>query len=419
MLGHLRPVAAVEDLIDPVAVLAKLEAGNVPIGSMLCEALHAVRSHLGMEVAFIAEFSEGARVFRHVDGRTEHLVLCVGDSNPLEESYCQRVVDGRLPELINDATQLPAALELPVTRELPVGAHLSVPIRFSDGGVYGTFCCFSTRPDGSLNERDLNTLRLFAAFAGRLLETQAKSQQSCASKRSRIESVLAERSYGVVYQPIVHLVENRIVGHEALARFRADPQRTPDKWFDEAGQVGLQKELEIALIEAALQGFDRLPADSYLSLNVSPETILAGAVGEVLASQPLDRLMLEVTEHALVQDYERLAEVLEPLRREGLRLAVDDAGAGYASFRHILKLKPDVIKLDASLIRNVDSDTGCRALAAALIRFAEETGCKVVAEGVETQEELAMLRRLAVNKAQGYLLGRPAPLGPLAKANRT
>lgn len=123
--------------------------------------------------------------------------------------------------------------------------------------------------------------------------------------------------------------------------------------------MGLQKELEIALIEAALQGFDRLPADSYLSLNVSPETILSGAVGEVLASQPLDRLMLEVTEHALVQDYERLAEALEPLRREGLRLAVDDAGAGYASFRHILKLKPDVIKLDASLIRNVDSDTGC------------------------------------------------------------
>ncbi|WP_310586338.1 sensor domain-containing phosphodiesterase [Stutzerimonas frequens] len=340
-------------------------------------------------------------------------------SNPLEESYCQRVVDGRLPKLINDATQLPAALELPVTRELPVGAHLSVPIRFSDGGVYGAFCCFSTQPDGSLNERDLNTLRLFAAFAGRLLETQAKSQQSCDSKRSRVENVLAERSYAVVYQPIVHLVENRIVGHEALARFRADPQRTPDKWFDEAGQVGLQKELEIALIEAALQGFDRLPADSYLSLNVSPETILAGALSEVLARQPLDRLMLEVTEHALVQDYEQLAEALEPLRREGLRLAVDDAGAGYASFRHILKLKPDVIKLDASLIRNVDSDTGCRALAAALIRFAEETGCKVVAEGVETQEELAMLRRLEVNKAQGYLLGRPAPLGPLAKANRT
>ncbi|MCQ4296933.1 EAL domain-containing protein [Pseudomonas stutzeri] len=407
MLGHLD---SADDRRDPVAMLARLEAGNLSIGTMLCEALHAVRSYLGMEVAFVAEFSEGARVFRHVDGRIEHLTLCVGDSGPLEDSYCQRVVDGRLPELIHDATQLAEALLLPVTTELPIGAHLSVPIRFSDGVLYGTFCCFSTQPNDSLDERDLNTLRLFAAFAGRLLESQTKSQQALKDKRNRIEAILAERSYRVVYQPIVHLVENRIVGHEALARFSVEPQRTPDKWFAEAGQVGLQQDLEVALIEEALLGFDQLPADNYLSLNVSPDTILAGALDEVLAGRPLARLMLEVTEHASVQDYSLLAEALEPLRSKGLRLAVDDAGAGYASFRHILKLKPDVIKLDSSLIRNVDSDTGCRALAAALIRFADETGCKVVAEGVETQEELAMLRRLEVNKAQGYLLGRPMPL---------
>ena len=406
----LRHLDSTHEVLDPAAMLAKLEAGNLSIGTMLCEALHAVRNHLGMEVAFVAEFSEGARIFRHVDGRTEHLTLCVGDSGPLEESYCQRVVDGRLPELINDATQLAEALLLPVTAELPVGAHLSVPIRFSDGALYGTFCCFSTRPDSSLNERDLNTLRLFAAFAGRLLESQAKRLDAREAKRNRVAAVLANRAYGVVYQPIVHLVENRIVGHEALARFSAEPQRTPDKWFDEAGQVGLQQELEVALIEAALKGMDRLPPDSYLSLNVSPDTILAGALDNVLAHQPMVRLMLEVTEHACVQDYALLAEALEPLRSKGLRLAVDDAGAGYASFRHILKLKPDVIKLDSSLIRNIDSDTGSRALAAALIRFAEETGCKVVAEGVETREELAMLRRLEVNKAQGYLLGRPMPL---------
>lgn len=410
MLRHLESETANRYEVDPITILARLEAGSMPIGSMLCEALHAVRSHLGMEVAFIAEFSEGVRIFRHVDGRTEHLTLRAGDSNPLEESYCQRVVDGRLPELIHDATLLAEALQQPVTTELPVGAHLSVPIHFSDGALYGTFCCFSTRPDGSLNDRDLNTLRLFAAFAGRLLETQATSQQVRQTRHNRVATVLAERAYTVVYQPIVHLVENRIVGHEALARFTHEPLRSPDKWFAEAGQVGLQQELEIALIEAALQGLELLPADSYLSLNVSPDTILAGAVSEVLRDLPLERLMLEVTEHALVENYDRLAMVLEPLRSKGLRLAVDDAGAGYASFRHILKLKPDVIKLDSSLIRNVDSDTGCRALAAALIRFAEETACKVVAEGVETEAELAMLRRLQVNKAQGYLLGRPMPL---------
>jgi len=142
MLGHLQSATAISR-DDPVAILARLEAGSMPIGSMLCEALHAVRSHLGMEVAFIAEFSEGARIFRHVDGRSEHVTLCVGDSNPLEDSYCQRVVDGRLPELIHDAAQLAEALLLPVTTELPVGAHLSVPIRFSDGALYGTFLLFS------------------------------------------------------------------------------------------------------------------------------------------------------------------------------------------------------------------------------------------------------------------------------------
>ena len=96
---------------------------------------------------------------------------------------------------------------------------------------------------------------------------------------------------------------------------------------------------------------------------------------------------------------------------------LDDAGAGFASFRHILKLKPDVIKLDGSLIRNIDSSTVCRALAAALIRFAEETGSKVVAECIETEAELAVLRELKVNKAQGFLLGRPAPItAPVSSA---
>jgi EAL domain-containing protein (putative c-di-GMP-specific phosphodiesterase class I) len=396
-------------------LLEILEAKDLSLGGMLCEALHSVRTHLGMEVAFIAEFSGEERIFRYVDGRTERVTISAGDAGPLEDSYCQRIVDGRLPELINDASQLAEALLLPVTRALPVGAHLSVPIRFSDGRLYGTFCCFSTQPDGSLNERDLNTLRLFAGFAGRLLEYQVRSERGRDEMQARIRSVLADRAYAVVYQPIVHVGEGRVVGHEALARFRAVPQRSPDQWFAEAGLVGLQQELEVALIEAALQGLGHLPADSYLSLNVSPGTILAGGLDQVLSGQPLDRLMLEVTEHASVPDYTHMADVLRPLRERGLRLAVDDAGAGYASFRHILRLKPDVIKLDGSLIHNLDSDADCRALAAALIRFAEETGCKVVAEGVETEAELAVLRRLQVNKAQGYLLGRPAPLEQLRR----
>jgi len=403
---------------DPLSILRRLENANLSLSEMLVETLHAVRTHLGMDVAFISEFRDESRIFRYLDGNFVPLQLEVGAGDPLDESYCQRVLDGRLPELIQDAASLPEAQAMPATKAWPVGAHLSVPLRFSDGRLYGTFCCFSTTPDKSLDERDLKTLRLFADFAGRLLERHALNEMRYAETLTRIRSVLEQKAYSVVYQPIVHLVENRIVGHEALARFSAQPQRTPDKWFAEAGLVGLQQELEVALIEAALHDFEQLPADSYLSLNVSPGTILSGALNTVLADQPLARLTLEVTEHASVQDYSQLADALEPLRSKGLQLAVDDAGAGYASFRHILKLKPDVIKLDSSLIRNVDSDTGCRALAAALIRFAEETGCKVVAEGVETQEELTMLRRLEVSKAQGYLLGRPLPLHPRLAMSR-
>ncbi|MGK9067482.1 sensor domain-containing phosphodiesterase [Stutzerimonas chloritidismutans] len=395
---------------DPVSALARLDASQLSVGEMLSEALRSVKSHLRMEVAFISQFRDGQRVFRYIEGQIRALPLKPGDAGPLEDSYCQRVVDGRLPSLIRDATELREALSLPITRELPVGAHLSVPIRFSDGTLYGTFCCFSTEPDDTLRDYDVSTLHLFAQFAGRLLERHAASEKVFEERLTRISQVLAERSYHTLYQPIMHLLDQRVVGYEALARFHPEPYRSPDKWFDEAGQVGLRSQLEIALLEEALRGLDLVDDNVYLSLNACPSAILDGSVVRLLSNHPLERLMLEVTEHSSIDDYAVIASTLEPLRRRGLRLAVDDAGAGYASFRHILKLRPDVIKLDRSLITNVDTDTHSRALAAALIRFAEETGCKIIAEGVETENELAVLRQLNVIKAQGYLLGHPQRL---------
>ncbi|MGN2623293.1 sensor domain-containing phosphodiesterase [Stutzerimonas balearica] len=396
----------------PFSVL-EFESSNMTISEMLAEALHAVRLHLDMDVAFIGEFREGQRIFRYVDGRASPLPIAENTGSPLDETYCQRVVDGRLPELIPDTGQLPASA-FPQTPGVVVGAHLGVPIHFSDGSLFGTFCCFSSQPDNTLNVRDLHTLRLFAGFAGKLLQRQTSRARVQRSKLARIEETLRSRAYHVVYQPIVQVEVGTALGYEALARFSGEPLRSPDRWFLEAGEVGLQRELEIALIVEALKGLEQLPGDSYISLNVSPETIIGGQLRPVLEEQPLARLMLEITEHACICDYERVEDELRPLRERGLRLAVDDAGAGYASFRHILRLRPDVIKLDGSLINNLDGDSNCRALAAALIRFAAETGSKVVAEGVETEEELAVLRTLGVKKAQGYLLGRPAPLGAVS-----
>lgn len=394
---------------DSMSILdVDLRGSPQQIDEIVSEALQSVRSLLGMQVAFVSEFREGARIFRHVDAEAGFASIQVGAWDPLDETYCQRVVDGRLPQLMQDACKEPAALALAVTTQLPVGAHLSVPIRFTDGHIYGTFCCFSTYADTSLNGRDLGTLRLFADFVGKLLERKSGEETSEKEIQARLRAVLNGQHYTLVYQPIIKLVPYELVGYEALARFPVEPVRTPDAWFCEAAEVGLQEELELAVLRKALQVVRHLPANVYLSLNVSPNTILKGSLARVLEGHPLERLMLEVTEHASISDYALVATELGPLRQRGLRLAVDDAGAGFASFRHILKLKPDVIKLDYSLIHNIDSDRDRHALAAALIRFADETGSKVVAEGVETEAELQTLRELNVNKVQGYLLGHPA-----------
>ncbi|MEX0707243.1 MAG: EAL domain-containing protein [Woeseia sp.] len=393
----------------PGFLLADFDSKKSSIDEMVADALRSMREHLSMDIGFVSEFREGRRVFRHVSSLQEAAPIRVGDSSPLEESYCQRVVDGRLPGLIRDASLEPAARELPVTTALPVGAHLSVPISFSDGSVYGTFCCFSYAPDQSLTERDLGMMRHLATFLGRQIERESETQREGELKKDRVQSVLDAGNFVTFYQPIVALDERRVVGFEALTRFLAEPNRPPDQWFNEAAEVGLQQQLELATITKAISCLKQFPSDAYVGLNISPETILGGSLAGVLSRTPLHRVVLEVTEHAVVSDYANITEVLAPLRRQGLALAVDDAGAGFASFRHILKLEPDIIKLDRSLIQAIDTDRDRRALAAALIRFAQETDAEIIAEGVETGAELHALRDLGVRKAQGYLIGRPAP----------
>lgn len=131
-------------------------------GNFLQNTLSALRRHLDMDVAFISHFHDGVREFRVVDSKNQNPPIAVGDSGPLEDSYCQRVIDGRLPEIINDAFELPEAMNMEVTALVPVRAHMSVPIKLSDGKVYGTFCCFSYTPDQTLNERDISVMHVFA-----------------------------------------------------------------------------------------------------------------------------------------------------------------------------------------------------------------------------------------------------------------
>ncbi|WP_422015682.1 sensor domain-containing phosphodiesterase [Roseateles sp.] len=395
-------------LAAAAAGIAGIPASAIGMKPSLHRILSAIRQHMGMDVAFVSEFLSGRRVFRHVDADDSRPTpIAVGGSDPAEESYCLRVVDGRLPELIPDACLNAEALTLQATLALPVGAHMSVPIRLADGHVYGTFCCFSYTPDATLTARDLGVMRVFADMVGQQIQDELDEREAKRLVDHRIDAVLNDDGLRIVYQPIFDVGTHRVVGFEALSRFAAEPYRAPDIWFAEAALAGRAIELETRAIRLAVSALAELPPSVYVAVNASPETIVSGRLAELLHGLPLDRIVLEVTEHQAIEHYEDIAEVVEPLRERGLCIAIDDAGAGYASFRHILNLHPHVVKLDISITRAIDTDRSRRALAAALCGFASETGCKIVAEGVETEGELEVIRALGISRAQGFFLGRP------------
>ncbi|MEF2072191.1 sensor domain-containing phosphodiesterase [Consotaella aegiceratis] len=382
-------------------------------GSSACieRALETVRAHLGMDVAFVSEFIGEDRIFRYVDSKTGRSPIKVGDVLSLQDGYCRKVVDGELPALISDTAVVPGALAIPATHAIPIGAHVSVPLRLADGRLYGTFCCFSFEPDHSLNERDLRFFRIFADIVAYQLEESLLAVQSTSERASRIHRALEAGEPAMLFQPVVICPDMEIAAAEALARFGGEPRRPPDQWFAEAGEVHLRVELERQAIRNALRAFRPIWARHplYLSLNSSPETIIRGDLAALFADYPTERIVLEITEHDYVEDYDGLRAALAPLRASGVGIAIDDAGSGYASMRHILNIAPDYIKLDISLTRSIDTDPMRRALASALITFASQTDSKIAAEGVETAAELETLRGLGVAVAQGYHLHRPMP----------
>ena len=389
--------------------------GELSVGTEAVDrVLHAIRDHLGMDVAFVAEFRSQDRVFRNVAARGRTPIR-PGDSAPLEQGYCKRVVDGLLPQLIPDTRSVAAAMALPETQAVPIGSHVSVPIRLADGQTFGTFCCFSFEPDASLCERDLKMMRVFAQLVGSQIDRDMAQQRSILESTDQIARAIASGQPSIVYQPIYDLASSRLAGVESLSRFNTQPYRGPDEWFSEAAKAGMGVELELAAIRTAVRSLGELPADAYLAVNCSPATAVSSAFKQLMRSVSLERVILELTEHDYINDYPQLLSAIAPLRAKGLRIAVDDAGAGYASLRHVLNIQPDLIKLDTSLTRNVDTDPIRRALASALIAFARETCSRIVAEGVETDAELRALRELGASCAQGYFLARPMSLADVLR----
>ena len=225
----------------------------------------------------------------------------------------------------------------------------------------------------------------------------------------RIDEVIRTGDLTIAFQPVVDSRDMRVVGVEALARFGGDPLITPLQWFTDAELVDRALQLDLLAVRSTLSSAVNLPPEIYVAVNVSPATFASTALLGELRSTAIrpDRLVLEVTEHSSIEDYAPLIEARMRLREHGIRLAVDDAGAGYASFRHIVALAPDIIKIDRTIVSGVDKDNARSALVSAVVMFAHGSGAVVVAEGVETSSELDCLTRLGVDTLQGHLTGMP------------
>jgi EAL domain-containing protein (putative c-di-GMP-specific phosphodiesterase class I) len=227
-------------------------------------------------------------------------------------------------------------------------------------------------------------------------------------RRRQIRRLWAEGELETVFQPMIELCSKHRVAYEALTRFPSQ-ERSTSECFADATKFGVGSDLELAAVRSALTFLVEFPAETRLSINVSPAVAVSYDFFELVAPVA-QRLIIELTEHEPVEDYDELVETLSQLRSMGALIAIDDVGAGFATLGHILRLAPDILKLDLSLTHGVESDSGTRALTSALIDFANTTGTLITAEGIETEGELTLLRRLGVNHGQGYLLGRPERL---------
>jgi PAS domain S-box-containing protein len=349
--------------------------------------------------------------FAH-DGRATSLAFLAADGSAqppwiLPEERSRRLRDR--------AREGPWIQRRPRRRSHPFGAILAeigaealaeVPVRHRNVPV-GLLVAISSEAAAAEHlTATLPALVEFADLAGVILGPTIAEQTSSGRLQLKLRAVVERRAFRSVFQPVVHLETGQPVGFEALTRF--DGGERPDLLIADAWSVGLGLDLELAALQTAVSSATCLPAGCWLGLNVSPRVLVeAPSLADVLGAT--DRpLVLEITEHEAVQDYESLRAAIRTLGRD-VRVAVDDAGAGTANFAHIVGLHPDFVKLDVGLVRDVDRDVGRQALMVGMRHFATAAGCRLIAEGIETQAEADMLTSLGVELGQGYLYARPAP----------
>jgi EAL domain-containing protein (putative c-di-GMP-specific phosphodiesterase class I) len=225
--------------------------------------------------------------------------------------------------------------------------------------------------------------------------------------RAAIEQVLEAGGPNIIFEPVVdlrarHRGEERVFGYEALSRFEF---ASPPEWFEAAQASGLQVEFDLTCVHAAVQAFASNDLEGWLAINVHDTTLMSSRLIEALDGLDPSQTVIELSETASIKNYEKTREVVDSLRERGIRLAIDDVGSGEIDMWHILRLQPAMIKIDRSLVCDVDSTPGNRALIRGLTTMANDLGILVICEGVQRREEAEFLLDLGVQFGQGYLFG--------------
>lgn len=267
-----------------------------------------------------------------------------------------------------------------------------------------------------MNNSDSNVATTLEWMAGPTSCSEVENMQISPQLTAAIRAAIRGVGLAMQFQPIFQLGnwlvgDKRPVGYEALARFESEVPT--DAWFRAAAQLGLGVELELAAISAAVRRLDDVPAGRYITVNVSPNVVESLPFSAIVKRLTSGRVRLEISEEAVIEDYERFRSTITELRRKGLRISIDDVGAGMASLKHLVLIPHDSIKLDLDVVRGVDHDPNRQAMVSALVALSKATDTQVVAEGIETTSELVALVELGVAYGQGYHLGRPAPLPEL------
>lgn len=399
------PVLGRVEMDQEVPSTSALTPTGERVVTQLLETLHR---RVDMDVVYLTMFDDEYQYILATSGDPPVEGITAGQRIPLEETYCVRMIADEVEHVVADTRAHPDLADLPATTD-GLACWMGVPVRLPSGQVFGTLCCADAVAQPGLSQAAADELDSFATILGDQMAGDGLLDRGVFDTTDRVIDVLTRpAATHTVLQPIIDLATGAITGVEGLTRF-ADSDRPVDLWFADAARVGMLGDLEVLTARQVLEQLPHIPDDAYLAVNLSPTTVRSRELAILLEHQPLDRIVLEVTEHAAVADYKPLLTALRPYRERGLRVAIDDVGTGFAGLGHLVQLHPDIIKVDRSIVERLDTEPTRSVAAGALARMADHLDARLVAEGVERPATLAAARELGFTHAQGYLLARPAP----------